>query len=87
MNRNSWHDKDELIRKLLREFRVNASLTQVEVAQKLNSRFRPIHQSFVSKYESGERTLSLPEIELICHELGVELSDFIAEYQKRGNKL
>lgn len=41
---------------LLREARINAGLTQVEVSRKLKR-----HQSYVSKYECGERRLDLVE--------------------------
>lgn len=41
---------------LLREARNDAELTQVDVSRKLKR-----HQSFVSKYEQGERRLDLVE--------------------------
>ena len=46
-----------VLQELLTEIRVNAQLTQKQLSQKLN---RP--QSYVSKYESGERRLTIIEI-------------------------
>ncbi len=66
------------LQELLRELRKDASLTQVELATRLS---KP--QSYVSKYESGERQLSLPEIEEICDALDVSLLTFVRRYQKK----
>ena len=44
-----------------------ACLTQAEVADKLS---RP--QSFVSKYEQGERRLDVVEFVAVCRALGVD---------------
>ena len=52
-------------------------LRQEELAMKLK---RP--QSYVSKYESGERRLDLVEIMEICDAIGVPLTKFIAQFQK-----
>ena len=62
---------------LLREVREEASLTQAELAERLG---KP--QSYVSKYESGERRLDLPEIERICSAVGVKMIDFVSRYQR-----
>jgi len=57
---------------LLRQIRLDAGLTQVELADRLGQ-----PQSFVSKYESGERRLDLIELRQICKEVGVSLEEFI----------
>lgn len=57
------------LREALAAARAKAGLTQVEVAAKLK---RP--QSFVSKYESGERNLDVVEFVAICRALGVQPS-------------
>lgn len=64
---------------LLRQVRIEARLTQAELAQRLA---KP--QSFVSKYESGERRLDLVEVQEICHALGVSLTSFIRRFQRTG---
>lgn len=57
---------------MLRQIRVEARLRQAELAKKLG---RP--QSFVSKYESGERRLDVVELEQVCKCCGVTLADFV----------
>jgi len=39
-----------------------------------------VPQSFVSKYESGERRLDLIELQQVCQALDVDLLDFVAAY-------
>jgi transcriptional regulator with XRE-family HTH domain len=58
--------------KLLISTREAAGLTQVALAKKMK---RP--QSFVSKYEIGERRLDLVELQGICNALGISLTDFV----------
>ena len=58
--------------RLLREVRQEAGLTQAEVAARLG---RP--QSFVSKYESGERRLDLIELQTVCKALDTDLVAFV----------
>ncbi|WP_331461265.1 helix-turn-helix domain-containing protein [Micromonospora tarapacensis] len=53
---------------LLRELRREAGLTQVQVAAALD-----VPQSFVSKYESGERRLDVIELRHVAQVLGVPL--------------
>jgi transcriptional regulator with XRE-family HTH domain len=55
------------LRELLIEARKKAGLTQVELAQKLS---RP--QSFVSKYELGERRLDVVEFLEVAGALGTK---------------
>ena len=55
------------LRAALLAARGDAGLTQVQVAARLR---RP--QSFVSKYESGERNLDVVEFISVCRALGIE---------------
>ncbi|WP_431230456.1 helix-turn-helix domain-containing protein [Paenarthrobacter nicotinovorans] len=55
-------------RELLRRLRVQAGVRQVELAEKLG-----VPQSFVSKYESGERRLDVIETARIAEALGTDL--------------
>ncbi len=55
------------LRKLLRNLREKAGLTQADVATLLN---KP--QSFVAKYEGGERRLSVIEFVDVVRALGLE---------------
>ncbi len=56
---------------LLRELRLRARLRQADLARKLGQ-----PQSFVSKYESGERRIDILELRDICAALGVSLTEF-----------
>jgi len=67
--------KKSRLASLLRKIRVDAGLTQVQVAERLRE-----PQSYVSKYESGEQRLDLIEIEEVCKAVGIPLRDFIERY-------
>ena len=55
----------------LKQMRLDAQITQLQLAQMIE---KP--QSFVSKYESGDRSLEIIEVYLICKKLGRSLCDF-----------
>jgi transcriptional regulator with XRE-family HTH domain len=81
MDRDKWSARQEFLCKLLRNIRKESSLTQVQLALKLK---RP--QTYVSKYELGERRLDLLEIYDICIACDIPLGEFIEraepEFQK-----
>lgn len=60
---------------VLRQIRLDAGLTQAALAQRVGQ-----SQSYVSKYESGEQRLDLPEIEELCKATGISLRDFVEKY-------
>ncbi|MFL6164290.1 MAG: helix-turn-helix domain-containing protein [Jatrophihabitantaceae bacterium] len=62
---------------LLRSYREQAGLRQADVAERLE-----LPQSFVSKYESGERRLDLIELRQVCQALGVSLGEFVATFER-----
>lgn len=70
------HRKKALLA-LLREVRTEAGLRQSDLAMKLD---KP--QSYVSKYESGERRLDLLELEGVCRAIGVQLKVFVERFEK-----
>lgn len=61
----------EALRKLLRQQRDEAGLRQIDLAKKLG---KP--QSYISKYESGEKSLDILEVREICAVFEITLSDF-----------
>ncbi|HEY7768573.1 helix-turn-helix domain-containing protein [Longimicrobium sp.] len=67
------HQKDAraALLNLLRQMRLESGLRQEELADRLG---RP--QSFVSKYETGERRLDVLELRAICEACGVPLAEF-----------
>lgn len=64
----------EYFRSLMVSAREAAGLTQVEVAARLG---RP--QSFVAKYEGGERRLDIVEFIQVCAALGVDSHSVISD--------
>lgn len=58
---------------LLRQSREDAGLTQVEVAERLD-----VPQSFVSKYESGERRLDVIELRHVAEAIGTTVEVIIS---------
>ena len=70
-------DEHERFRGLLRKARVQAGLTQRDLASRLG-----VPQSFVSKYESGERRLDVLELRLVCQAVGVSLQEFVRRLEK-----
>ncbi len=77
MNKNRQRTYRLLLQKALREARIKAGLRQEEVAQRLGQ-----PQSFVSKYETGERRLDLAELRDICEVLGVSLTDLVRKIEE-----
>lgn len=63
-------------RALMREIRTGAGLRQVDLAERLGQ-----PQSFVSKYESGERRLDLLEVRRICEAVGITLEEFVRKLE------
>jgi transcriptional regulator with XRE-family HTH domain len=67
----------ESLQNILRNLRLKAGLKQSELAKRLG---RP--QSFVSKYESGERSLDLIEIQQICQIVEIPLQELIRQFER-----
>jgi transcriptional regulator with XRE-family HTH domain len=65
LSRHVYSDRYQIFLEKLRQARLDAGLTQLEVAQRLG---KP--QSYISKCESGERRVDF-----------VELLDFIQQYK------
>jgi len=65
------------VQKQLRRLRVAEGLTQVQLSVRLGRL-----QSYVSKYESGERQLTLLEVREICRALGLSLERFARDLER-----
>lgn len=59
--------------------RNEAGLRQIDLADRLG---KP--QSFVSKYESGERRLDLIELRQICKVLNISLAKFLDRFEREA---
>jgi transcriptional regulator with XRE-family HTH domain len=62
---------------LLREIRIEAGLTQMGLAERIER-----DQTFVSKYESGQRRLDVLELREICQSIGLTLEEFVRRLEK-----
>lgn len=60
---------------LLRQIRVEAELTQSQLADKIGET-----QSYVSKYESGEQRLDLLELDKVCSAAGISLLELVERF-------
>lgn len=67
--------------RLLRRIRADARLRQVDLARMLGQ-----PQSFVSKYEAGERRLDVLELEKVCNSCGITLVDFVSRLEEKINE-
>ena len=72
MTKSVFSNEYRLFMKMLEQERIQANLTQVQLAKKLG---KP--QSYVSKYENGERRLDLIEFLQIASCLHINVPDFI----------
>jgi transcriptional regulator with XRE-family HTH domain len=62
---------------LLREMRVEAGLTQTDLAAGIEK-----DQAYVSRYESGQRRLDVLEVREICQAIGLTLGEFVKRLEK-----
>ncbi len=77
MPKRSADGKQPKLQALLRTLRLEAGLSQTDLSQLLH---RP--QSFVSKYECGERRLDVIELREVCEAMGLRLSDFVVRWER-----
>ena len=73
MEKSLYSEQYQQLCALLRELRRGARLTQVEVATRLG-----VPQSFVSKYESGERRLDVIELRHVTEAIGTNLENVVS---------
>lgn len=72
MRRDQRDNHHVALRAELKAIRIGANLSQEELALRLGTK-----QSFISKYERGERTLDFIEVVLICNACGYSVSKLI----------
>lgn len=73
MEKSIYSEQYQQLCTLLRQLRQDAGLTQVDVAKRLD-----VPQSFVSKYESGERRLDVIELRHVAEAIGTTLGIVIS---------
>jgi transcriptional regulator with XRE-family HTH domain len=78
--KNSTYDIAYLeLRRSLKDLREEKHLTQAQLARKLS-----VPQSFVSKYETGERRLDVIETVQICQALETSINQLLSKIMKRA---
>jgi transcriptional regulator with XRE-family HTH domain len=77
MDKNIYTIHQLLLQRLLKDIRVEAGLRQSDLAERLNE-----PQSFVSKYENGERRIDVLELRAICKATGISLTEFFRRLEK-----
>jgi len=65
------------LRLLLRQIRHQRGISQVELAARLG-----VPQSFVSKYETGERQLEFVAVEVVCAAMGLGFEEFVGQWER-----
>ncbi|NKC10787.1 MAG: helix-turn-helix domain-containing protein [Gammaproteobacteria bacterium] len=81
MTSSVFTKKYEIFRELLVQHRKDAGITQQYLAERLN---KP--QSFVSKFESGERRLDLIEFLNVAEALQFDVCKFINQLEQGASK-
>ncbi|WDE05076.1 helix-turn-helix transcriptional regulator [Thalassomonas viridans] len=82
MANKPWDERRVKLRELLRELRKqNDNMTQGQLGARVG---KP--QSFVSKYESGDRKLDYIELIEVCKVFGLNMVEFDALYQQKIKK-
>ena len=78
VKKSIFTNQQKHLQEILRRLRIDAGLRQADLAKRLGQ-----PQSFVSKYESGERRLDLVELRRICIAVGISLNDLIGKFESR----
>jgi transcriptional regulator with XRE-family HTH domain len=81
MSKFTGTSEQQRLQELLRQIRMDAGLKQTDLAEQLGQ-----SQSFVSKYESGERRLDLLELRQICEAIGISLTEFVRKFESLINE-
>ncbi|MGL4615873.1 MAG: helix-turn-helix domain-containing protein [Shewanella sp.] len=77
MQKSLYSKENDLLLQLLVQIRVEAGVTQVELAARLDE-----VQPWISRVERGVRRLDLVELLLWCDALGMPLSTFVRRYEQ-----
>jgi transcriptional regulator with XRE-family HTH domain len=77
MSNRLWNERQVAVRAALKGIRQKAGFTQAQLADSLA---KP--QSYISKYENGERRLDYLEVLEVCDACGTTIAKFHRAYEK-----
>ena len=77
VDKSIWSVDQRRLCQRLRSLRQAAGLSQSDLAEQLG-----VSQSFVTKYETGDRRLDLFQLRAVCQMLDTRLSDLVAEFDE-----
>lgn len=75
-SKKPWDERRLALQRVLKQLREDAGLTQEDLAVRLKK-----DQSFVSRYERGERRLDLIELAEIAEACGFRLAELTKRYE------
>ncbi len=81
MKHSSIEIQRERLQALLKRIRQDKGIRQIELAERLG-----VPQSFISKYESGDRRLDVLELRQVCDAIGISLQEFIRRLEESLNE-
>ena len=81
MEKSRYSPLQEKVQKILREMRHEIGMKQADLANLLGQ-----PQSFVSKYEAGERILDFLEMRQVCAEMGFTMLEFLNRFESNINE-
>ena len=81
MAKTKFTQQEDTFLQLLKELRLGKNLTQKELADRLG-----FPQSYVSKYETGERRLDFVETANICEVLDITIQLFSELFLEKARK-
>jgi len=73
--RKLFQSENDNLGAFLRDIRKRAHIGQVELAARLE-----VPQSYVSKYERGERRLEIVEFVMVCRHLGLDPVETLSKF-------
>lgn len=80
MKKSLYKKENEIFVQVFTELRNKKGLLQTDLAKKLN-----VHQSFISKIETGQRRVDIIELREICRQLNTNIVDFCKAFEKKIN--
>jgi transcriptional regulator with XRE-family HTH domain len=82
--KTKFTEMEDAFLQLLKALRLEKNFTQKQLADRLG-----VPQSYVSKYETGERRLDFVETAYVCEALGITIQQFskmLVEKVKKSNR-